>query len=153
MACAAKKSSSSAPRKRRKNRAAFLPGIVGGERVLVAQVPKRESEASLMHRIITAVAVSGALVWRNHVGTGKHANGNWVHMGLGVGSADLVGIVKSSRGVGVFLAIEVKRPGALKTVTREQHRWIDLVNRWGGVAGAVDSVEGALELVTRARGL
>src|SRR5690606_32740184 len=97
---------------------------------------------------ITAVSVSGCHVWRNHVGTGKHASGNWVQMGLGVGSADLVGVARGGR----FFAIEVRRPGALKTVTREQQRWIDLVNRWGGVAGAVDSVEAAMDIVQRARG-
>ncbi len=133
--------------KRKRNAAKFLPGIVDGERVFFAQVPEKESEASLMERILVAVAASGARVFRNHVGRGKHASGNWVSMGLGVGSPDLVGQAKG----GIFFGIEVKAPGKLKTVTPEQQRWIDVTNRWGGVAGAVDSVEAALAIVDMAR--
>lgn len=128
--------------------ASFLPGVVNGERVLVARLPARESESSLMHRIMIAVSTCGALVWRNHVGRGRHASGNYVAMGLGVGSADIVGLVPP---FGRWLAIEVKAPKGV--VSPEQTRWLELVRRWGGVAGVARSVEDALALVNEARSL
>lgn len=137
------------PRSRKKNSASFLPGIVGGERVLVAQIPKKESEAALSKRVQIALATAGAVVWRNHSGVGKHASGNWVRMGLGVGSADLVGFVKMDGGFARFFAIELKTKSG--RLSREQERWLSLVNRWGGYARCVRSVEEAVDSVREAR--
>jgi hypothetical protein len=58
--------------------------------------------------------------------------------GLAVGSADIVGIVGPR---GTFLALEVKTPTG--RVSKEQQQWLDIVNRRGGVARVVRSVEEA----------
>lgn len=134
-------------RKQRNASATFLPGVVDGERVVIARVRQHESEAALMHRIMIAVSTSGALVWRNHVGRGRHASGNYVAMGLGKGSADIIGLVPPH---GRWIAIEVKTKAGI--VSPDQQRWLELVRRWGGVTGVARSVEDALALVEEARG-
>lgn len=129
----------------RRKRAGYTDAIIAGERVLIADAPV-ERERGLMLRIRAALAViPGVVVWRNNVGVDAE---HGVRYGLGVGSADLVGIV-TVRGLGVFAGWEVKMPG--RKLRPEQSRWIDLVRRRGGIAGRVDSPEEAVALVTEAR--
>lgn len=87
--------------------------------------------------------------------------------GLCNGSSDIVGIVQTSFCIhregdidqksccedkfGIMLAAEVKRPS--KQPTDEQQQFIDLVNRRGGVAGCVHSVDEMRSLIERARAL
>lgn len=58
-----------------------------------------------------------------------------------VGLADILGQMNDGR----LLAIEVKRPG--KKPTEEQVEFLDAVSDANGVAGWVDSIEGAVELL------
>lgn len=129
--------------------ATFLPGIVDGERVVIAKLKKGANEAAVKQQIRVALATSGVLVWNNVVALAKLRSGAWSHVGLCVGSADLIGLVPP---YGRFLGIETKRPK--KAHEREaQKRWIELVRRWGGVAGFARSVEEALALANEARRL
>lgn len=129
----------------RRTRAGYTDGVIGGRRVLIAE-PAVETEKGLMTRIRVALAaMPGVLVWRNNVGVDAD---HGVRYGLGVGSADLVGIVMV-RGHGVFAGWEVKVPG--RKLREEQRRWIDTVRRFGGIAGRVESPEEAIALVTEAR--
>lgn len=106
-----------------------------------------ESERALMIRIRAAVAsMEGILIWRNNTGVDTTRG---VRYGLAVGSADLIGIVRTASGVGRFLALEVKRPG--ERPTAEQRKWLAVVNRAGGVAVVVRSVEDAIKAIELAR--
>ncbi len=69
--------------------------------------------------------------------------------GLGLGCADLIGVVSP---YGRFLAIEVKVPKR-KNAKRDDHqrRWMEVVRRYGGIAGVATSVAEAWELVRLAR--
>ncbi len=85
--------------------------------------------------------------------------------GLCKGSSDIIGIVRrvipddaggfelreSMFCAGVFLALEVKRPG--KNPTREQQQFLDIVNRRGGVGRCVHSEDEAKQAIDEARQL
>lgn len=86
-------------------------------------------------------AVEGVRVWRNNVGVDTMRG---IRYGLGVGSPDLVGIAW-----GRFVGLEVKTPTG--RVSKEQTMWLDMVRRFGGVAGVARSVEDALAIVEEAR--
>ncbi len=82
-------------------------------------------------------------LWRNNVGV---VPGTFVRYGLGVGSADLVGLVVPT---GQFLACEIKTP--IGRLSKEQKAWISTINRLGGLAVVLRSVEEAEALVKRLR--
>jgi hypothetical protein len=82
----------------------------------------------------------GCRFWRNNVGSLEWAPGKRLNYGLGVGSADLIGIVS-----GRFVALEVKRPGEKQSV--DQVRWGKCVGDCGGAYAVVHSVAEALEYV------
>ena len=97
------------------------------------------------------------LVWHNKERFIETPDGQtqWVP-GLCEGSADLVGIIRMPDWEGdryrngLFLAIEVKRPG--ESPREEQRAFLDRVQCMGGIAGWCSSVAGAVELVYSARG-
>lgn len=100
------------------------------------------SERHLMDSIRAALcAVDGVRVWRNNVGVDTMRG---IRYGLGVGSPDLVGIAW-----GRFVGLEVKTPTG--RVSKEQTMWLDMVRRFGGVAGVARSVDDALAIVEEAR--
>lgn len=86
-------------------------------------------------------AVEGVRVWRNNVGVDTMRG---IRYGLGIGSPDLVGIAW-----GRFVGLEVKT--VTGRVSKEQTMWLDMVRRFGGVAGVARSVEDALAIVEEAR--
>ncbi len=99
-------------------------------------------ETQLMQAIRYAVNRTGrARLMRNSVGYDAEAR---VRYGLGVGSADLVGMLRGGR---VFV-LEVKT--ASGRTTSEQQAWLDTVRRFGGFAAVVRSVDDALAALERA---
>lgn len=101
------------------------------------------------------------LVWRSNTGALRDEGGRLVRYGLCDGSSDLIGIVRlcdvaalssiaHRTDPGVFLAIEVKRPG--EKPTAEQRAFLARVAAMGGVAGWCSSVAGAVAIVHEARG-
>lgn len=104
-------------------------------------------ETPIMQAIHDAVVLTGrALLWRNNVGLAKYGSAR-VPYGLGVGSADLVGVVRPS---GRGFALEVKtQAGRLSAEQRAWHR------AWAGAGGfvacvrSVDEALAALEEATK----
>ena len=69
--------------------------------------------------------------------------------GLGVGSSDLICVVPP---YGRFLAIEVKRPGYTPSmVSDDQKRFMEIVRKYGGVAGIACTEDEAFALLDKAR--
>ncbi len=99
------------------------------------------NETQIQCAIHDAIALTGrALLWRNN--TGRIGR---VSFGLGVGGADLIGIV---RGTGRGFALEVKTAtGRLSTSQRAWHRaWSEA----GGFVACVRSVDEALRALEEA---
>lgn len=87
------------------------------------------------------------------MGAYEAAPGRWVHYGLAVGSADLIGwyplVIKPEhvgRTVAVFLSVETKRPKGRTAKDRleKQRNWRNAVQAAGGIALFADN-EQALE--------
>ena len=115
------------------------------------------NEAVVQQQVRLAMARLGAQVWRNNSGACTDDTGRLVRYGLGndsaalnaaIKSADLVGITPMTvqqhhvgRTVGVFTALEVKRPGWHLTPGdkrgQAQKRFLDIVVGVGGMAGFV----------------
>lgn len=103
------------------------------------------SETAIMREIHTAVVQTGrALLWRNNTGLATYGSAK-VAYGLGLGGADLVGVVK---GTGRFLALEVKTPEG--RLSAEQKAWRRAVEASGAYYACVRSVDEALEALERA---
>lgn len=103
----------------------------------------RHSERFLLAAVKKAINNDGrARVARNTVGFDEDRA---VRYGLGIGSADLVGIV---RGSGRVFALEVKTDRG--RTSPEQDTWLESVRRMGGFAAVVRSEEEAMSAVKRA---
>lgn len=102
-------------------------------------------EADVIKAIDEALSLFGIFHFRNNTGAIKTTRGTFVRFGF-PGSADFLGICPG----GKFLSVEVKRPGG--RLSPAQSAWLDAVNREGGVAIWVDSVD-SLEQQLRERGV
>jgi hypothetical protein len=98
------------------------------------------SETEIMRAIRFGVTEAGlGTLWRNNVGFDAQ---NKIRYGLGLGSADLVGIATGGR----FLAIEVKTSeGRLRV---EQRAWLRVVEARGGIALVCRSAEEAIRALS-----
>lgn len=106
--------------------------------------PTESTIQSEIRRVVGALPY--VRLWRNNTGQIKDSRGVPVTFGLCKGSSDLIGIVAPH---GRLLAIECKSPDG--QVRPEQVMFIELVRKFGGVAGVARSVDEALELVKEAR--
>lgn len=125
------------------------------------------SEREIIEQILMAASEKGARLFRQNVGVGwagkvvRATKAGMVsiqpgdviirgarplHAGLATGSADIVGITPVTitqdmvgQTVGVFTSVEVKT-GRVPT-TKAQQRWFDMVEKMGGKAMIVRSVE------------
>lgn len=78
----------------------------------------------------------GAVTLRNNIGAYKHADGYFIHYGVGgKGGSDLIGWTRD----GKFLAIETKIIG--RKPTTEQVNFLAQVNKSGGIGILAYSVE------------
>ena len=101
------------------------------------------SETQLMIAIREACLLTGrVLLWRNNSGMLRAANGRAIRYGLGIGSPDLVGVV---RGSGRLFALEVK--SATGRESAEQRAWAKAVTDAGGFVRTVRSVDEALAAI------
>lgn len=114
-------------------------------------------ETKIQNSILLALSKAGCTCWRVEtsgawVGKQIHSDGDQVTLtnarmfqtGLCKGGSDIIGIKHET---GQFIAIEVKTPKGRPT--KEQLRFIEAVNKAGGIAGIARSVEDALELIRR----
>lgn len=117
-------------------------------------------EAEILVAVRAAVcALPGVRVWRNNTGVGQRLTGDGAvtRFGLGVGSADLVGMCRVPYMIGAantltvarFFALEVK--SARGRTTLEQDAWARCVRELGGFCAVVRSAEDALGAVARCR--
>lgn len=95
-------------------------------------------EAELMQKIQIEISRLGGRVFRNQVGKYRLKDGRYISSGLCIGSADLIGWYPISN-IAVFLAIEVKTPTG--RIRDEQRKFLDAVNRAGGIGFIARSVE------------
>lgn len=109
------------------------------------------AETPIQQQILLELTDADTRAWRNNTGALPDPHtGRWVHFGLAPGSADIIGIrtveitpEMVGQRVGVFVSIEVKRPGQDRTDPerrRAQAAWRDMVTRMGGRAGVARSV-------------
>lgn len=133
--------------------------------VQVARKPRavrRNETRDLTKPILAALnALPGVRVARNNTGMLRDERGVPVRYGLGLGSADLVGIVVcrycsahlERHGdvleVGRAFCLEVKWPR--EKPTADQARWLQAVRRLGGFACVVHGELEALDAVRRCR--
>ena len=103
------------------------------------------TEQQIQQHIRIACSRGPVRLWRNNVGALRDENGRLVRYGLCPGSADLIGLQCLPSGLGRFVALEVKRPGA--PATPEQLNWLATVREMGGLADLVHSVEEADSLL------
>lgn len=116
--------------------------------------PPNTSESSLVVAIREALAeLPYVAVFRNNTGELIDVRHRPVRFGLGIGSPDLVGWVRldmpdDGPPFARFFALEVKREG--KQLGPAQREWLQRINRAGGYAQVVYSVEQALHAATEA---
>lgn len=104
---------------------------------------RRESETPLMHRIREALTATGQItLWRNNAGFDAERR---VKYGLGLGGADLVGVLKPN---GRFCGFEVKTPTG--RLSPEQTMWANAVRASGGFVATVRSTDEAVLALHRA---
>ncbi len=95
------------------------------------------SETALVKQILLALGNQPDFIcWRNNTGKLADVNGRWVTYGLGVGSADIIGVLAPW---GLFIAFEVKT--ATGKTRPEQLNWGGAVAKHGGWYFVVHSVE------------
>lgn len=100
------------------------------------------TETRLMLSIREALIATGrVLLWRNNVGRYKRGK-HWIQYGLGVGSPDLVGILRPH---GRMFAIEVKTPKGEES--HEQSCWQGAARQAGAIVATVRSVDEAMALL------
>lgn len=112
------------------------------------------NEHEIQQQIRLALGSGPVRLFRNNTGALRDENGRLVRYGLCVGSSDLIGLRRVvidehhlGLKLGQFVALEVK--AAKGRPTKEQVQFLDMVRRFGGIAGVVRSVEEARWLVER----
>ena len=101
-----------------------------------------KKESQIMKEIQMEATKHGCRLFRNQVGNYVLADGRRIQSGLCVGSADLIGWTKT----GIFLSVEVKRPGG--RISPEQLKWRDAVIDACGYACVCHSVEEFIEFIS-----
>ena len=108
-------------------------------------------ETSIVQRIRLDAAPDVRL-FRNNTGVLPDRQGRPIRFGLAPGSSDLIGwrtLKVGERRLAVFVAIEVKVPGARTQLDhlREQESFVTAVRQAGGLAGFADDAAQAADIV------
>lgn len=106
---------------------------------------KAPREQDILNQCLAWLRLQGWFAWRNNTGArkiGKH----FVRWGV-PGSADILALRN-----GVFLSLEIKRPGSRTHKVRkaQQEQWADEVRRHGGLALTVRSLDELRQLLEEA---
>ena len=102
-----------------------------------ALLPK-VSEADVMADVDQVLSAHHIFHWRNNTGATQIGRRRWIRFGY-PGSSDWLGICHDGR----FLAVECKAPKTGR-LTEPQQNFLDCINRYGGVAIVVDSLDSLL---------
>jgi len=97
-------------------------------------------ESDVLKACMKQASAMGAMVFRNNTGAYKDGD-RYIRYGLIKGSSDIIGLFK-----GRFLAIEVKIPG--KNPTPEQKKFINNINKAGGIAFVARSADDVKNFLT-----
>ena len=120
-------------------------------------MPDKMNETGIQNAIRMVVSMLKGRVFRNNVGTVRHADGSVFPYGLGTGTSDLVGwypVVVTpdmvGRRVAVFLAVEVKKENHKTKSERlaKQMHFLEQVVESGGIGVMCDDesrVEGLIK--------
>lgn len=103
-----------------------------------------------------ALSYAGSTVFRNNCGVSVLSDGRRIRYGVGnPGGSDLIGITPVTitpdmvgRTLGVFTAIEVKKPTGSR-ISQDQKNFIAAIINSGGYAGVARSPEEALEIIKK----
>jgi hypothetical protein len=107
-------------------------------------------ESDIQNAIMSELGAHPRVVWVMVVTTGKfRVKGGFIttghymtdHCRTTTGMSDIIGMMVN----GSFLAIETKKPGEEPTL--EQHAFLELVSRNGGISGCCSDVKGALDII------
>ncbi len=105
-----------------------------------------KSEGDLMRAAMLYASERHYRLFRNNTGVLMDHRGVPVRFGLATGSGDLIGLRSIAvrpehvgTAIGQFVSIELKR-GSGKP-TDAQVAWLDMVRRYGGIAGVVRSID------------
>ncbi len=105
------------------------------------------SETALQNKIRLAINAPNVRMFRNNVG---QIGG--LSFGLAIGSSDLIGFTSKvitpdmvGQTVAIFTALEVKTPTG--KVSPAQTKFVDMVNKLGGIGAIVRSVDDAVNVV------
>lgn len=109
-------------------------------------------EQELQNQIRLAISKPNVKMFRNNVGSIEGKDGRRVTFGLCVGSSDLIGFTSKTitadmvgQQVAVFTALEVKTPTG--KVSPKQRKFIEMINKHGGIGAIVRSVDDAVEQI------
>lgn len=104
------------------------------------------TESQTLAKVLDALSRSPhGLFWRNNSGKLQDVRGRWVSFGLGLGSPDIVGILKPS---GRFIGIELKSDRG--RVTPEQAAWHRAAAAMGAIVVVAKSVEEVMAVIEAA---
>ena len=99
-----------------------------------------------------AISKPTVKMFRNNVGSVEGKDGRRVTFGLCIGSSDLIGFTSKTitadmvgKQVAIFTALEIKTPTG--KVSPAQTKFVDMVNKHGGIGAIVRSVDDAVEQV------
>lgn len=103
------------------------------------------TEKRLQSAIIEALNYSGlCYVWNINSGSIETKGGYRVQLAR-AGTSDIIGLTRTGR----FIALEVKLPNRLRTVTDKQQAFLDQIANMNGITGVVTDPNMALEIVRK----
>lgn len=113
----------------------------------------QNKEGKIQGDIVNALRYHPKVAWCSVVSSGTHRM-KWGALKVGYyntatekqvpGMSDIIGQLTDGR----FFSIEVKEPGSKPT--KEQEKYIHLVNRFGGVSGWADNTAAAVDIIDNA---
>ncbi|MGB4498522.1 MAG: VRR-NUC domain-containing protein [Methylococcaceae bacterium] len=110
------------------------------------------NETFIQNTMLPAISHGNVRVFRNNVGALKTETGQLVRFGLEKSSSDLIGFrsIKITpdmvgKTIAQFVSIEIKTEKGKPT--DGQKRWLDMILKFGGIAGIARSIDEAKELL------
>jgi hypothetical protein len=110
------------------------------------------NETYIQQTMLPAISHGNVRVFRNNVGALKTETGQLVRFGLEKSSSDLIGFRSIEitpdmvgKTIAQFVSIEIKTEKGKPT--DGQKRWLDMILKFGGIAGVCRSIDDARALL------